>query len=219
MFTNSFPPELIAGLCGGLPGRPAAPNCEGGYPIQIEMHVESMNDPGIDVVSTLRLRIDSPPPPLPPMPPNYNPVLDPTTDPLAAIPVFGAGPMPIPDVADPAVTLRARQGDAGHRRVGRGPVRAVHGAGRRRQPVRPARAADAELVRGERRHGVRKDRHSSRTWSRSATRSGTAGRRRSRATTRRTRRASWWSSVTTVVAWRGHGATSVSGRVRDPPGS
>jgi len=105
MFTNSFPPELIAGLCGGVPGLLAAPNCEGGYPIQIAMHVESMNDPGIDVVSTLRLRIDSPPPPLPPMPPNYNPVLDTTTDPLAAIPVFDAGPMPIPDVADPAVTL------------------------------------------------------------------------------------------------------------------
>ncbi len=104
-FTNSFPPELIAGLCGGLPGVFAAPNCEGGYPIQIEMRVESMNDPGIDVVSTLRLRIDSPPPALPPMPPNYNPVLDPTQDPLVALPVFGAGPMPIPDVADPAVTL------------------------------------------------------------------------------------------------------------------
>ena len=110
-FTNSFPPELIAGLCGGVPGLLAAPNCEGGYPIQIEMHVESMRDPGIDVVSTLRLRIDSPPPPLPPMPPNYNPVLDPTQDPLAARPVLGAppttppAPMPIPDVADPTVTL------------------------------------------------------------------------------------------------------------------
>ena len=105
-FTNNFLPELIAGLCGGVPGVLAAPNCEGGYPIQIEMRVESMNDPGIDVVYTLRLRIDSPPPPLPPMPPNYNPVLDPTKDPIAAIPVFGAGPMPIPDdMVDPAVTL------------------------------------------------------------------------------------------------------------------
>jgi hypothetical protein len=106
MFTNSFPPEIIAGLCAGLPGASfAAPNCEGGYPIQIEMFVKSTRDPGIHVVSTLRLRIDSPDPEQLPMPPNYNPVLDPTADPLAAVPVFGAGPMPIPDVADPAVTL------------------------------------------------------------------------------------------------------------------
>jgi hypothetical protein len=112
-FTNNFPPELIAALCGGVPGVLAAPNCEGGYPIQIEMRVESMNDPGIDVVYTLRLRIDSPPPPLPPMPPNYNPVLDPTKDPLAALPVLGGmppSPMPIPDMDDPVVTLPRDRG-------------------------------------------------------------------------------------------------------------
>ena len=76
---TAFLPSSSPGCAAGLPGVLAAPNCEGGYPIQIEMRVESMNDPGIDVVSTLRLRIDSPTPPLPPMPPNYNPVLDPTT--------------------------------------------------------------------------------------------------------------------------------------------
>jgi len=105
-FTNSLPPELIAGLCAGLPGVLAAPNCEGGYPIQIEMRVESMKDPGIDAVSMLRLRIDSPNPALPPMPPNYNPALDATLPPLSAIPDFGMGPMAIPDDADPTVTLQ-----------------------------------------------------------------------------------------------------------------
>jgi hypothetical protein len=107
MFTNSIAPELIGALCAGIPGVPvAAPNCEGGYPIQIEMRVESMNDPGIDVVATLRLRIDATNPALPPMPPNYNPVLDPALPPIAAIPDFSMPAVPIPDVPDPAVTLR-----------------------------------------------------------------------------------------------------------------
>jgi hypothetical protein len=106
-FTHNFPPEAIAALCVGIPGVAPPVNCEGGFPIQIELRVESLLDPGIDVVYTLRLRIDSTDPALPPMPPNYNPVAA-MVDPIGAIlPGGGPTPTPIPDDGtDPAVTLR-----------------------------------------------------------------------------------------------------------------
>jgi hypothetical protein len=100
-FTHTLPPEIIAALCAGIPGMTAAANCEGGFPIQIRMFVKSAKDPGITVVSTLRLRIDSTDPALPPMPANFNPMVDTTMTPT---PIEALG-MPIPDVADPAVTI------------------------------------------------------------------------------------------------------------------
>ena len=50
-------PALLQQICVGSPGNMAAPNCEGGFPIQIKLRVTTAAQ-SIEAVRTLRLRFD-----------------------------------------------------------------------------------------------------------------------------------------------------------------
>jgi hypothetical protein len=63
MLPNSIDPAVFASLCAGVPGIPQAPDCTGGFPVQVALTVSSTDDNGdpteVDAVFTVRFRFDT----------------------------------------------------------------------------------------------------------------------------------------------------------------
>jgi hypothetical protein len=57
-FEHRLPPQLLSALCAGVSGMPELVTCDGGFPVQIKLHVETDKDELV-AVRTLRLRIDA----------------------------------------------------------------------------------------------------------------------------------------------------------------
>jgi hypothetical protein len=67
--THTIPPQFLQQLCAGVPGAPARPDCDGGFPVQLKVTVATPDDE-ITAIGRVRLRFD------PATPPNANPRLD-----------------------------------------------------------------------------------------------------------------------------------------------
>ena len=66
MLPNTIDPMLLTALCAGVPGAPQAPDCNGGFPVQVALSVTSFDDSGtqtdqVNAVFTVRLRFDGGP--------------------------------------------------------------------------------------------------------------------------------------------------------------
>jgi hypothetical protein len=63
MLPNSIDPAVFASLCAGVPGIPQAPDCTGGFPVQVALTVSSLdennNPTEVDAVFTVRFRFDT----------------------------------------------------------------------------------------------------------------------------------------------------------------
>jgi hypothetical protein len=57
MLPNGLSREVLAQICAGAPGLPVQPDCEGGFPVQVKLRVQTATDEVI-TVRTLRLRFD-----------------------------------------------------------------------------------------------------------------------------------------------------------------
>jgi hypothetical protein len=56
--SNTVPPAAFTQLCAGVPGAPVAPDCTGGFPVQVKLTARTATDT-IVTVSEVRLRFDA----------------------------------------------------------------------------------------------------------------------------------------------------------------
>ena len=57
-FMAGIDPAVLAVICAGVPDAPALPDCEGGFPVQIQLRVRA-DEAEVNVVRTLRVRFEA----------------------------------------------------------------------------------------------------------------------------------------------------------------
>jgi len=102
MLEAGLPPELLAAVCGGAVPDLPAPNCEGGFPVQVSLTVRTDTDQ-VDAVVTVRWRFDEAS-----QAANANPSVDGLTATLAAGPAQS-----ITDVLDADTLTFPRDAETG----------------------------------------------------------------------------------------------------------